>query len=81
MQSPFAANTKLTKIEEQDGILIKIGNKAINYARLNIPTLQDVYREESFKYVFVDKKYLEAKDELIEKIKGFLGGLMKKIET
>lgn len=81
MQSPFAANTKLTKIEEQDGILIKIGDKVINYARLNIPTLQDVYRDESFKYVFVDKKHLEAKGELIEKIKGFLKELMKKEET
>lgn len=80
MQSPFAANTKLTKIEEDDGILIKIGNKAINYAKLNIPTLQDVYRDESFKYVFVSKKYLEQKDELIESIKGLLRELMEGID-
>lgn len=80
MQSPFEANTKLTKIEEDDGILIKIGNKAINYAKLNIPTLQDVYRDESFKYVFVSKEYLDQKDELIESIKGFLEELVKKIE-
>ncbi len=79
MQSPFSANIKLTTIVEDDGVLIKIGNKVINYAKLNIPTLQDVYKDESFKYVFVDKKYFEMKDKLIEKIKEFLGKLLESV--
>ena len=80
MESPFSANIKLTTIVEDDGILIKIGNKVINYAKLNIPSLQDVYKDESFKYVFVNKKYLEKKDKLIEKIKGFLGELLESVK-
>ena len=79
MQSPFAVKIKLATIVEKDEIYIKIGDKVINYVKLNVPTLQDVYKDESFKYVFVNKKYLEKKDELIEKIKGFLGKLLKSV--
>lgn len=77
MQSPFAANPELTTIEEKDDILIKIGEKVINYARLNIPTIKDVYKDELFKYVFVAKKHLGDKKELIEMIKTFLSDLQK----
>jgi hypothetical protein len=79
MQDMFAANTELTRIEEEDEIYIKIGNKAINYVKLNIPTLQDVYCDESFKYVFVKNDYLGQKDEIISKIKGFLAELLKSV--
>ena len=75
IQSPFAANIKLTTIEEKDEIYIKIGDKVINYAKLNIPTLHDVYKDESFKYVFVNKKYIKKKAQLIQQIKSFLKGL------
>lgn len=81
MQDPFAANTELTRIEEEDNIYIKIGNKAINYVKLNIPTLQDVYCDESFKYVFVRKEFLAQKDKIIEKIKVLLRGLLQKVES
>ena len=79
MQDKFAANTVLTRIEEEDNILIKIGENVINYAKLCIPTLEDVYKDESFKYVFVSKKCLGQKDEIIGKIKGLLGELMKSV--
>lgn len=81
MQSPFAASPALTTITEEDGILIKIGDKVINYAKLNIPTLQDVYKDELFKYVFVEKKFFKQKKDLIKEIKGFLAELKKKIEA
>ena len=80
MQSPFAANPELAKIEEKDEVLIKIGDKVINYAKLNIPTLQDVYKDELFKYVFVEKKYLDKKKVLLDDIKGLLVVLQKEIE-
>lgn len=80
MQSPFAASPALTTITEEDGILIKIGDKVINYAKLNIPTLQDVYKDELFKYVFVEKKLFSQKKDLIKEIKGFLAELKKEIE-
>lgn len=81
MQSPFAASPALTTITEEDGILIKIGDKVINYAKLNIPTLQDVYKDELFKYVFVEKKLFKQKKDLIKEIKGFLAELKKEIEA
>ena len=81
MQSPFAASPALTTIEEKDEILIKIGSNVINYAKLNIPTLQDVYKDELFKYVFVEKKYRSNKKELLEDIKGYLSELKKGIEA
>lgn len=81
MQSPFAASPKLTKIEEKDEILIKIGDKVINYAKLNIPTLQDVYKDELFKYVFVEKKFQKEKMQMLDDIKGFLVELKKDIEV
>lgn len=81
MQSPFAASPELTTIEEEDEILIKIGEKVINYAKLNIPTLQDVYKDELFKYVFVEKQYRSKKKELLEDIKGYLADLKNEIEA
>ena len=81
MQSPFAASPELTTIEEKDEILIKIGDKVINYAKLNNPTLQDVYKDELFKYVFVEKKFFNQKKDLIKEIKGFLAELKKEIEA
>lgn len=81
MQSPFAANPVLTKIEEKDEVLIKIGDKVINYAKLNIPTLQDVYKDELFKYVFVEKKFQKNKMQMLDDIKGFLVVLKKDIEA
>lgn len=81
IQSPFAASPELTKIEEKDEILIKIGDKVINYAKLNIPTLQDVYKDELFKYVFVEKKFHSKKKELLDEIRGFLAELKKEIEV
>ena len=81
MQSPFAANPELTKIEEKDEVLIKIGDKVINYAKLNIPTLQDVYKDELFKYVFVEKKFQKEKMQMLDDIKGFLVELKKDIEV
>ena len=81
MQDSFAANTELTRIEEEDNIYIKIGNKAINYVKLNIPMLQDSYCDESFKYVFVKKNFLGQKDEIIKKIKVFLGEMLKSVDA
>lgn len=81
LQSPFAASPSLTTISEEDEILIKIGNKVINYAKLNIPTLQDVYKDELFKYVFVEKQYRKDKKQILDDIRGFLEGLKKEIEA
>lgn len=72
MQSQFAANPELTSILEDDNVLINIGGNAINYARLNIPTLNDVYKDESFKYVFVTKAQIENKEKLIDEVRGLL---------
>lgn len=72
MQSQFAANPELTSILEDDNVLINIGGNAINYARLNIPTLNDVYKDESFKYVFVTKAQIENKEKMIDEVRGLL---------